>query len=499
MDRSFWFAAGLSLALGATWVGCAAGKGHPASGGQGGGVAQPSVATTATSNGGSVSSPMAIAPGSGGAGAAQGSNAMNGGGGASSGSGGAPASSGGGTGGASSGGGTGAGGSAGTAGGSGLRAVLLVGNSVSGSVSVLDAQSFANLGSVNVIPDLQDRLSEINGNPLTAIGYSGVKQGQVVKHFEPSGGDRFVDDVFASPDGNTLYVSRSNLGDVAAFDLSSAAHTLLWHTHVDGLKADHATLSPDGTRLVVSATTADKADVLDAKTGMIVTSFPTGHYPHQNDYSADGKHLYNGSIGDVSLPHAQDTQKGVRQVTVVDAQTFQVVKTYPFMEGIRPTVITADEKLMYSQQSYLNGLIEFDLGSGMIVKTLDEPLSDFAKMNYPTPDDYPHDSAHHGLAMSGDGSKLCDCGTIDNTVSIVATADLTVTKVIDVGLIPYWATTSPDGKTCFVSLSGDGVVSVIDYDKAAQVMQVKVGTFPQRSRIGRLTPAAISALAPSGG
>jgi DNA-binding beta-propeller fold protein YncE len=135
----------------------------------------------------------------------------------------------------------------------------------------------------------------------------------------------------------------------------------------------------------------------------------------------------------------------------------------------------------------------------MIVKTLTEPQSAFAMMNYPTPDDYPHDSAHHGLAMSGDGSKLCDCGTIDNTVSIVTTADLTVSKVIDVGMIPYWATTSPDGKTCFVSLSGDGAVSVVDYDKAEQVMTVKVGKFPQRSRIGHLTPGAIAALAPAPG
>jgi DNA-binding beta-propeller fold protein YncE len=275
-----------------------------------------------------------------------------------------------------------------------LRDVLLVGNSVSGSISFIDGRSHENLGSINVIPDLDDRLNEINGSPLRAATYSAIKQGQVVKHFEPSGGDRYVDDVFVSPDGATLYASRSNLGDVAAFDLSTAAHPLLWHTLVDGSKADHATLSPDGTRLIVSATTVDKADVLDARTGMIVGSFPTGHYPHQNDYSSDGQHIYNGSIGTVGLAQAQEAQKGLRQLTVVDSTNFKVVKTYAFMHGIRPSVITPDEKFMYSQQSYLNGLIKFDLTAGMIVSTLDEPLSDFAKTNYPTFDDYPHDSAH---------------------------------------------------------------------------------------------------------
>jgi len=500
MARNACFRVGVTVLACAVSFGCTSGKSAQGIGAQNaGGTGQPTTGTPGAAPGASQSassSPMNAATSGGGASMTQGANVMNGVAGASNSGtgGGSPAS--GGTSGSSS----GAGGATGSpTGGSDLRPVLLVGNSVSGSVSVLDAVTFANLGSVNVIPDLQDRLNEINGNPLTSVVYSGIKSGQVVKHFEPSGGDRFVDDVFASPDGTTLYVSRSNLGDVSAFDLSSAEHKQLWHTHVDGYKADHAALSPDGSKVIVSCTTVDQADVIDAKSGMIMTTFPTGHYPHQNDYSADGKHIYNGSIGDVGLSHAQDAQKGVRQVTVVDAQTFQVVKTYPFMEGIRPTVITADEKTMYSQQSYLNGLIQFDLTSGMIVKTLTEPQSAFAMMNYPTPDDYPHDSAHHGLAMSGDGSKLCDCGTIDNTVSIVTTADLTVSKVIDVGMIPYWATTSPDGKTCFVSLSGDGAVSVIDYDKAEQAMTVKVGKFPQRSRIGHLTPGAIAALAPAPG
>src|SRR5258708_37505370 len=90
-------------------------------------------------------------------------------------------------------------------------------------------------------------------------------------------------------------------------------------------------------------------------------------------------------------------------------------------------------------------------------------MSAFATTNYPTQDDYPHDSAHHGLAMSGDGTKLCDCGTIDDTVSIVSTATMTVVTTIDTGLVPYWATTSLDGNTCFVSLSGDNSVSVVSY------------------------------------
>jgi len=99
-----------------------------------------------------------------------------------------------------------------------LKNVLLVGNSQTGSVSFIDENGFAVLGSFNVIPDLQQRINEMD--PIQRIGY------ETVKGIE--GGDRFVDDAALSPDDRTLYVSRGNLDDVAAFDL--ATHAELWHT-----------------------------------------------------------------------------------------------------------------------------------------------------------------------------------------------------------------------------------------------------------------------------
>jgi YVTN family beta-propeller protein len=380
-----------------------------------------------------------------------------------------------------------------------LRDVLLVGNSGAGTVSFIDGHTFESLGSLNVIPDLADRMAEINGNLIHRAAYALIKSNEKLKHFEPSDGDRFVDDLFLSPDGTKLYVSRSNLGDVVAFDLADPAHPILWRHDVPGYHADHATLSPDGRQLVVSATLADKAEVLDASTGTVIGSFATGHYPHQNDYSADGRHIYNGSIGDVGLPSAFDWLKGFRLLTVVNAQTLRVERTYFFQEGIRPSVITADEKTLFAQLSYLNGIIKFDLTTSKTVATVDEPLSAFAKANYPTKDDYPHNSAHHGLALSGDGTKLCDVGTIDNTVSIITTADMTVKSTFDVGLVPYWATTSVDGGYCFVSVAGDNAVSVIDYSTGLEVKRVPVGKYPQRNRLAQIPNSELASLTPSEG
>ena len=123
-------------------------------------------------------------------------------------------------------------------------------------------------------------------------------------------------------------------------------------------------------------------------------------------------------------------------------------------------MFTADDTTMFAQLSYLNGLIKFDLTTGTEIKRSNQPLSEFALSTYANYDEYPHDSAHHGLAISGDGSRLCDCGTIDNTVAIVSTDELEVVHMIDVGMVPYWATTSPDGKHCLVSMSGDDSINL---------------------------------------
>lgn len=381
----------------------------------------------------------------------------------------------------------------------GMRDVLLVGNSVAGTVSVIDSHTFESLGEVDIIPDLDEVMAQIALNPVHLVAYPVVKNQQLLHHFEPGDGDRFVDDVFVTPDGATLIVSRSNLADVAAFDLTEPGQPLLWRSAVEGFKADHAALSPDGTRLVVSATTARKAQVMDTRTGAVVGSFPTGYYPHQNDYTPDGRFIYNASIGNVgynAVSYEDNDAKGDRWLVKVDAETLEVVQTWIFEWGIRPSVFSADGQFMYAQLSYLNGVIKYDLWRGMEVARSEQDLSEFALSTYATYDEYPHDSAHHGLALSGDGTRLCDCGTIDNNVAIVRTEDMSVERTIDVGMVPYWASTGPEGDHCFVSMSGDDSVTVIEYATGEIVADVPVGDFPQRNRLARLRERDLDLLQP---
>jgi YVTN family beta-propeller protein len=361
-----------------------------------------------------------------------------------------------------------------------LRDVLLVGNAQAGTVSFVDGRTWQVLGTLNAIPDLEARLAAMN--PIERIGYEIVNAQQGYK--------KFVDDVALSPDGTTLYVSRGNLADVVAYNVASKQQ--VWRFKVEGFKADHAAISPDGSKFIVSALTADKAQVIDTRTGTLITSFPTGTYPHANDYSPDGAMLYNSSIGNVGLGKALNGLKGKRQLTAVNPANFAVLQTYQFDFGIRPALFMPDNKTMYAQLSYLNGLVEYDLSAGRITKTVQLPFSEkAAAMN---PDSYPQNSAHHGMAYAGD--RLCEAGTIDDYVVILDRPSLTSrgTVTYPTDSLPYWATTSVDNKYCFVSLSKRDSISVIDYNTAKEVATIPVGHFPQRERLGQLSAAAVAAL-----
>jgi YVTN family beta-propeller protein len=361
-----------------------------------------------------------------------------------------------------------------------VRDVVLIGNSAEGTISFLDGRTWADLGKLNVIPDLQQRLDEMD--LIERIGYETTKG---IK-----GGNRWADDFAVSPDGRTLYLSRGILADVVAFDL--VTHQMKWRFEVEGFHSDHMALQPNGARMVVSDTTASKAHVLDTSNGARIGSFATGSYPHGNDYSPDGQRIYNASIGVTTFPKALEFLKGPRRLTVADANTLRVIRTYEFAHGIRPAVFLPDGTLMYAQLSYLNGFVEYDLTRGVILRTVQLPYSDAGRRM--RPDDYPQNSAHHGLAISGDGTKLCSAGTIDNYVAIVSRPALTVDRLVSTGNMPYWATTSVDGNHCLVTNSVDDTVSVISYTTATEVARVPVGDFPQRERLAVVPDEVIAAL-----
>jgi DNA-binding beta-propeller fold protein YncE len=370
------------------------------------------------------------------------------------------------------------------------RDVLYVGNNWDGTADVVQPRKFKRLARINIIPDIAERMAEIQSNP-ERLGYFLAIREQVGE-----GHDQFVDDMFSSHNGRVLYVSRPSLADVVAINLRT--QQIIWRTKVDGNRADHMAISPDGRHVLVSASTAKVIDVIDTKTGAIVARIPSGDQPHENNFSKDGKLVYHASIGTVFTPlddPAFDKSKGERVFEVIDASNWTVLRKIdmgqkldefgePDMSAaVRPMALSPDERYVYFQVSFFHGFVEYDLQQDRVLRLAHLPLSDEAKQK--RREDYLLDSAHHGLAMNPSGKKLCAAGTMSDYAAIVDRSSFAY-KIAARGTKPYWATNSGRGSYCFVSFSGDDAVSVISYRKAKEIARIQVGDHPQRMRMGKV-------------
>ncbi|MFJ1967844.1 YncE family protein [Streptomyces sp. NPDC087903] len=373
-----------------------------------------------------------------------------------------------------------------------LREVLFVGNNWDGTADVIKSSGdFAKVGRINVIPDKDARMAAINADPIKWIYFMAIRNGVGEGH------DQFVDDMYSTPDGKSVVVSRPSFADVVSIDLATGA--INWRFAVSGYRSDHMAVSPDGTRVAVSASTANTVHVLDITSGKQVGSFATGDKPHENIFTKDGKYIWNMAIGDVNTDlddPGWDWTKGNRYITVVDATTYKQVKVIDmrarldaiglkdFSDAVRPAVFSPDESKLYFQVSFFNGFMEYDVATDKITRVKTLPKNPATSEDRTT---WVNDSRHHGLSMSPDGSKLCVAGTMDDYATVVDRATLQEGPLNTVSK-PYWATVSGDGKDCVVSESGADQVTAIDFATGRKTLSVPVGDHPQRVRLGHVLP-----------
>ena len=379
-----------------------------------------------------------------------------------------------------------------------LREMLFIGSNWAGTVDVVRPQGkYRRIARLDVIPDIEERMAEIATDPVR-LGYF-----LAIRELVGEGNDQYVDDMYTSNDGRLLVASRPSFRDVVALDLRNGE--IVWRFVVDGQRSDHMAVSPDGRHVAVSASTGNVVHVLDIETGEEVGQFPSGDSPHENTYSADGKRIYHASIGMVYTPAddpTADTSKGDRYFQIVDAKTFEVLERidmgaklaeagYPEMSSaVRPMALSANEKRVYFQVSFFHGFVEYNFKQDRVTRVANLPVSD--EVQQIPREQYLLDSAHHGIALSGDGRRLCVAGTMSDYAAVVSRKSFRH-KLIYAGEKPYWSTTSNDGKRCFVSWSGTDNVSVISYKKRKVIANIPVGDHPQRVRMGTVRKSWLAA------
>lgn len=425
----------------------------------------------------------------------------------------------------------------------GLRDVMFVGNNWAGTATIVDARTRTVLKTgVDLAPDRAQELADIQRKPDQLAFYYLIQQGPGEGH------DQLVDDMFTTPDGRFLAVSRPSFADVVWVDVARATagrtDSIVRERQMDGYRTDHMGLSPDGKRLLVSDST--KAQVIEyAMTDQVVDgrqvrmgdrlrSFPTGETPHESNYSPDGERIYHASIGKVYLPGDQnsigpvkigplhDAIKGDRWFQVVDEETFGITRRWDMgkelaeaghegmSSAVRPMAIAPGERFLYFQVSYFHGIVEFDTQApdldGVVTYTaggIPEPrvgrVTRLIELPNRIPDvpleEYVNDSAHHGLAIDGSGSTLCVAGTMDDYAALVdrRTGEARFFDETTTGHTykkPYWAVEGL-GDTCWVSLSDSDAVAVLDVRTGEELAYLSVGDHPQRVRLAVVPEAVV--------
>jgi hypothetical protein len=380
--------------------------------------------------------------------------------------------------------------------GSATERVVFVGNNWEGTADVLrfrppegpgETGRFTRIARLNIIPDKAEREFEIFTNPVRLAFFLAIRQ--VVGE----GNDQFVDDMYSTSDGRLLVVSRPSYADVIGLEVATGR--IVWRFPMEGQRSDHMGVSPDGKHVAVSDSTANKVHILEMATGRKVGEFPSGDSPHENTYSKDGTKIYHASIGRVYTPTDQpefDTTKGDARFQIVDTNTNQIIEQIDMGQklaefgredmssAVRPMALSPDERFVYVQVSFFHGFVEYDFAQDAVTRVADLPIRD---PNQPR-EDYLLDSAHHGIAMNDAGTDLCVAGTMSDYAAIVSRADFQDFDTLHLGEKPYWATTSDDGRHCFVSWSGTDAISAISYEERREVARIDVGNHPQRVRTG---------------
>jgi hypothetical protein len=370
----------------------------------------------------------------------------------------------------------------------GVRRVVFVGNNWDGTADLLAPRTFRRLARVNVIPDYDERMAEIAADPYRLAYFL------LIQALIGEGHNQYVDDMYSSNDGRFVVISRPSFADVVAISLRTGK--IKWRFPVAGVRSDHMAVSPDGRRVAVSASTGNVVHVLRMSDGKQVGKFPSGGSPHENVFIDGGRKILHASIGTVyspfDNPNLPDPLEEERVLQIVDAKTFKILRRYNLRKAldergmekvstaVRPMTLSPDEKKFYLQLSHFHGFVVLDRRSGKItrVKRLPNLVPNLPREAYLL------DSAHHGIAMNPEGTRVCVAGTMSDYATLVDVRTWKHSRLLKGGEKPYWVTASWDGKHCYISWSGSDSVAKISYRTARIVETQKVGDHPQRVRNG---------------
>jgi YVTN family beta-propeller protein len=199
-----------------------------------------------------------------------------------------------------------------------------------------------------------------------------------------------------------------------------------------------ASRGPAGT-VIVSNMNDNTATVLDAATGRVLATLPTGEGPHEVAISHDGRLALVSNYGVRGKPG--------NSITVIDIGTLAVVRTIELHDDQRPhgmTFLPGDSLAAVTSETS-KSVILVDVRSGAVVRRL------------PT-----NGRTSHMLALSANGGRMVTGNIADNTISVFSPTSGEAPSVFPVAHQPEGITITPDGAFAWVGSNRDSIVLVVD-------------------------------------
>ena len=205
-------------------------------------------------------------------------------------------------------------------------------------------------------------------------------------------------------------------------------------------------------RAFISNSDGDSVSIVDRETYQLVKTLPVGDYPHHMIISLDGKYLYVGNT------HSDTT-------SVLDIATETIVKTLPLLDPYN-LYYTPDRKLLVTTATRF-GRVEVhaseewsDLGSAKGWQRLAQ---------IPTGKDPNH------FAFSPDGRLMYVSNEYSHQLSVINLHERKVERQINTGKRPIDVSLAPGGKTLFVAVYGEGRVNVYDTESFKEAELIPTG------------------------
>ncbi len=195
---------------------------------------------------------------------------------------------------------------------------------------------------------------------------------------------------------------------------------------------------PRGT-LVVSNMNDNTATVIDAATGKVHATLPTGEGPHEVTISHDGATALVSNYG--------VRGKAGSTITVIDVARATVARTLSLNGYQRPhgMAFLPGDTLAAMTSEVAKAVLIVDVRDGRVVDTLGTL-----------------GRASHMLALARDGRHAFTSNIADNTVSAIDLRRGDSTRVIAVARTPEGIAVTPNGQHIWVGSNRDSVVLVVD-------------------------------------